>query len=325
MYKPSKMAAFQTTGSTPGKFNHLRTEQISLHVNIGLSHKAFSFMKIIRTIAELRAHLASFRHPAFVPTMGNLHDGHLALVRQAKPLGDVVVVSIFVNRLQFLPHEDFDTYPRTWEADCEALEAAGCDVVFAPSEKELYPEPQGFTIQPPSEIANILEGHFRPGFFVGVCTVVMKLFACVGPRVALFGKKDYQQLMVIQRMVRQFALPIEVIGGTTLRAADGLALSSRNNYLSPSQRLEAVQLSQTLQSMAQAVRAGSTDLESLEQQAMDDLAQRGWQPDYLTVRCRSNLQAPAPDQITPLVMQAGLVVLGAAKLGSTRLIDNLEI
>jgi pantoate--beta-alanine ligase len=282
-------------------------------------------MKIIRTIAELRTHLASFRHPAFVPTMGNLHDGHLALVRQAKPLGDVVVVSIFVNRLQFLPHEDFDTYPRTWEADCEALEAAGCDVVFAPSEKELYPEPQGFTIQPPSEIANILEGHFRPGFFVGVCTVVMKLFACVGPRVALFGKKDYQQLMVIQRMVRQFALPIEVIGGTTLRAADGLALSSRNNYLSPSQRLEAVQLSQTLQSMAQAVRAGSTDLESLEQQAMDDLAQRGWQPDYLTVRCRSNLQAPAPDQITPLVMQAGLVVLGAAKLGSTRLIDNLEI
>jgi pantoate--beta-alanine ligase len=282
-------------------------------------------MKIIRTIAELRTHLANFKHPAFVPTMGNLHDGHLALVRQAKPLGDVVVVSIFVNRLQFLPHEDFDTYPRTWEADCEALDAAGCDVVFAPSEKELYPEPQGFTIQPPSEIANILEGHFRPGFFVGVCTVVMKLFACVGPRVALFGKKDYQQLMVIQRMVRQFALPIEVIGGTTLRAADGLALSSRNNYLSPSQRLEAVQLAQTLQSMAQAVRAGGTDLESLEQQAMDALAQRGWQPDYLTVRCRSNLQAPAPDQITPLVMQAGLVVLGAAKLGSTRLIDNLEI
>src|SRR3989339_1263797 len=275
-------------------------------------------MIIIRTIAELRDHLDHFKHPAFVPTMGNLHDGHLALVRQAKPLGDVVVVSIFVNRLQFLPHEDFDTYPRTWEADCEALDAAGCDVVFAPSEKELYPEPQGFTIQPPSEIANILEGHFRPGFFVGVCTVVMKLFACVGPRVALFGKKDYQQLLVIKRMVRQFALPIEVIGGTTLRAADGLALSSRNNYLNPSQRLEAVQLSQTLQSIAQAVRAGSTDLESLEQQAMDDLAHRGWQPDYLTVRRRSNLQAPTPDQITPLVMHTGLVVLGAAKLGSTR-------
>ncbi|OIP16322.1 MAG: pantoate--beta-alanine ligase [Comamonadaceae bacterium CG2_30_59_20] len=282
-------------------------------------------MIILRTIAELREHLANFKHPAFVPTMGNLHDGHLALVRQAKPLGDVVVVSIFVNRLQFLPHEDFDTYPRTWEADCQALEAAGCDVVFAPSEKELYPEPQGFTIQPPSESANILEGHFRPGFFVGVCTVVMKLFACVGPRVTLFGKKDYQQLMVIRRMVHQFALPIEIIGGTTLRAADGLALSSRNNYLSPAQRLEAVQLSTALRTLAEAVRAGTTDLPALEQEAMDALAQRGWQPDYLTVRSRNNLQSPAPDQVTALARSNALVVLGAAKLGSTRLIDNLEI
>ena len=282
-------------------------------------------MHILRTIAELRTHLASFKHPAFVPTMGNLHDGHLALVRQAKALGDVVVVSIFVNRLQFLPHEDFDTYPRTWEADCEALEAAGCDVVFAPSEKELYPEPQGFTIQPPSEITNILEGHFRPGFFVGVCTVVMKLFACVQPRVALFGLKDYQQLLVIRRMVLQFALPIEVIGGQTLRAPDGLALSSRNNYLSPGQRREAVQLSQALQSMAKAVHSGATDLPALEQQAMDALTQRGWQPDYLAVRRRSNLQSPAPDQVSQLAKQAGLVALGAAKLGSTRLIDNLEI
>jgi len=282
-------------------------------------------MIILRTIAELREHLANFKHPAFVPTMGNLHDGHLALVRQAKPLGDVVVVSIFVNRLQFLPHEDFDTYPRTWEADCQALEAAGCVVVFAPSEKELYPEPQGFTIQPPSESANILEGHFRPGFFVGVCTVVMKLFACVGPRVALFGKKDYQQLMVIRRMVHQFALPIEIIGGTTLRAADGLALSSRNNYLSPAQRLEAVQLSTALRTLAEAVRAGTTDLPALEQEAMDALAQRGWQPDYLTVRSRNNLQSPAPDQVTALARSNALVVLGAAKLGSTRLIDNLEI
>ena len=282
-------------------------------------------MIIIRTIDELREHLANFKRPAFVPTMGNLHDGHLALVRQAKPLGDVVVVSIVVNRLQFLPHEDFDTYPRTWEADCQALEAAGCDVVFAPGEKELYPEPQGFTIQPPSESANILEGHFRPGFFVGVCTVVMKLFACVGPRVALFGQKDYQQLMVIRRMVQQFALSIEVIGGQTLRASDGLALSSRNNYLSPSQRQEAVQLSKALRAMAEAVRAGATNLPQLEQGAMDALAQRGWQPDYLTVRCRSNLQTPAPDQVTALAQHEGLVVLGAAKLGSTRLIDNLEI
>ena len=257
--------------------------------------------------------------------MGNLHDGHLALVRQAKPLGDVVVVSIFVNRLQFLPHEDFDTYPRTWEADCEALEAAGCDVVFAPSEKELYPEPQGFTIQPPSEIANILEGHFRPGFFVGVCTVVMKLFACVGPRVALFGKKDYQQLMVIQRMVRQFALPIEVIGGTTLRAADGLALSSRNNYLKPADRLEAVQLSIALTAMAQALRGGNTDITSLEQEAMAGLSARGWQPDYLAVRRSADLQVPVEAEIAKLANSNGLVVLGAARIGSTRLIDNLDV
>jgi pantoate--beta-alanine ligase len=282
-------------------------------------------MIIIRTIPELRAHLASFKHPAFVPTMGNLHDGHLALVRQAKPLGDVVVVSIFVNRLQFLPNEDFDTYPRTWEADCEALEAAGCDVVFAPSEKELYPEPQGFTIQPPSEIANILEGHFRPGFFVGVCTVVMKLFACVGPRVALFGKKDYQQLMVIRRMVRQFALPIEVIGGTTLRAADGLALSSRNNYLKPADRLEAVQLAKTLHAMAQALRDGSTDILALEQEAMASLSARGWQPDYLMVRRCADLQVPGAAEIATLASRQGLVVLGAARIGSTRLIDNLDV
>lgn len=282
-------------------------------------------MIILHTISELRAHLANFKHPAFVPTMGNLHDGHLALVRQAKPLGDVVVVSIFVNRLQFLPHEDFDTYPRTWEADCEALEAAGCDVVFAPSEKELYPEPQGFTIQPPSEIANILEGHFRPGFFVGVCTVVMKLFACVGPRVALFGKKDYQQLMVIQRMVRQFALPIEVIGGTTLRAADGLALSSRNNYLKPADRLEAVQLSIALTAMAQALRGGNTDITSLEQEAMAGLGARGWQPDYLAVRRSVDLQVPVEAEIARLANSNGLVVLGAARIGSTRLIDNLDV
>lgn len=282
-------------------------------------------MKIIKTIAELRTHLAGFSFPAFVPTMGNLHDGHLALVRQAKPLGDVVVVSIFVNRLQFLPHEDFDTYPRTWEADCEALNAAGCDVLFAPSEKELYPEAQGFTIQPPTELANILEGHFRPGFFGGVCTVVMKLFACVQPRVALFGQKDYQQLMVIRRMARQFALPIEIVGGQTLRAPDGLALSSRNNYLKPAERLESVQLSQALHTMAAALRAGETDLDALESRAMGSLSTRGWQPDYMVVRRRADLQEPGPAELAILVAQQGLVVLGAARIGSTRLIDNLEV
>lgn len=282
-------------------------------------------MKIITTINGLRDHLAHFTRPAFVPTMGNLHEGHLALVRQAKPLGDVLVVSIFVNRLQFLPHEDFDTYPRTWEADCAALEAAGCDVVFAPSEKELYPEPQGFKVQPPPELADILEGHFRPGFFTGVCTVVMKLFACVQPRVAVFGQKDYQQLMVIRRMVQQFALPIDVVGGTTLRAADGLALSSRNNYLSPSERLEAVHLSQALNAMAQALHGGATDWAALEQQAMADLTTRGWQPDYLVVRRRIDLLPPAAGEIVSLARNQGLVVLGAARIGATRLIDNLEV
>ncbi len=282
-------------------------------------------MKIIKTIAELRTHLAGFSFPAFVPTMGNLHDGHLALVRQAKPLGDVVVVSIFVNRLQFLPHEDFDTYPRTWEADCEALNAAGCDVLFAPSEKELYPEAQGFTIQPPTELANILEGHFRPGFFGGVCTVVMKLFACVQPRVALFGQKDYQQLMVIRRMARQFALPIEIVGGQTLRAPDGLALSSRNNYLKPAERQESVQLSQALHTMAAALRAGETDLDALESRAMGTLSTRGWQPDYMVVRRRADLQEPSAAEVVALAAQHGLVVLGAARIGSTRLIDNLEV
>ena len=282
-------------------------------------------MKICYTIAELREHLSTFKRPAFVPTMGNLHDGHLALVRQAKPLGDVVVVSIFVNRLQFLPHEDFDTYPRTWEADCQALDAAGCDLVFAPSEKELYPEPQGFTVHPPTELSSILEGHFRPGFFVGVCTVVMKLFACVQPRVALFGKKDYQQLMVIRRMVQQFALPIEIMGGTTLRDADGLALSSRNNYLKPDERREAVQLSMALKSMSESLRTGETDITALEGRAMLALSARGWKPDYLTVRQRSNLQPPQAFNLTQQCAQGDWVVLGAARIGNTRLIDNFEI
>jgi pantoate--beta-alanine ligase len=273
-------------------------------------------MQIARTIDDLRQLLAAYRKPAFVPTMGNLHEGHLALVKQARDLGDVTVASIFVNRLQFLPHEDFDTYPRTWESDCAKLQASGCDVLFAPTEKELYPEPQVYKVHPPAELADILEGHFRPGFFVGVSTVVMKLFACVQPRVAVFGKKDYQQLMVIRRMARQFALPIEVVAGETRRADDGLALSSRNGYLSEAERVEAVQLSLTLKRMAAAVQGGRRDFDAIESEAMAALAQRGWKPDYLTVRRRSDLQAPAEGD--------SLVVLGAAKLGATRLIDNLE-
>jgi pantoate--beta-alanine ligase len=287
-------------------------------------------MKIVHTITELREQLAQFKHPAFVPTMGNLHDGHLALIRQAKPLGDVTVASIFVNRLQFLPHEDFDTYPRTWGSDCEKLQTAGCDLLFAPNEKELYPEPQTFKVQPPPELADILEGHFRPGFFVGVSTVVMKLFACVfseaqGRRVAVFGKKDYQQLMIIRNMVRQFALPIEIVAGDTTRAPDGLALSSRNGYLTESERTEAVQLSLTLKAMATALKAGATDIAALEAQAIKTLTARGWTPDYIVARHRSDLQAPQPGDLSGTVAAEALVVLGAAKLGATRLIDNLEV
>ena len=274
-------------------------------------------MYIAHTIDELRAHLAAFERPAFVPTMGNLHEGHLALIRQAKPLGDVTVASIFVNRLQFLPHEDFDTYPRTWDSDCEKLRTAGCDVLFAPDEKALYPEPQTCKVHPDPALAGILEGHFRPGFFVGVCTVVLKLFQCVQPRVAVFGKKDYQQLMMIRHMVRQFALPIEIVGSETFRAEDGLALSSRNGYLSEAERAEAVQLSKALKAMAEAVQAGERDLAAIEARAMQALAQRGWQPDYLVLRRRSDLQAPSAGE--------PLVALAAARLGGTRLIDNLEI
>lgn len=274
-------------------------------------------MYIAKTIDELRQHLSSSQRPAFVPTMGNLHEGHLALVRQARPLGDATVASIFVNRLQFLPHEDFDTYPRTWDSDCEKLRAAGCDVLFAPDEKALYPEPQTCKVHPDPALADLLEGHFRPGFFIGVCTVVMKLFQCVQPRAAVFGKKDYQQLMMIRHMVRQFALPIDIVGGETFRADDGLALSSRNGYLSATERAEAVQLSKALRDMAEAVRAGERDVAALEARAMQSLAQRGWQPDYLVLRRRADLQAPQPGD--------ALVALAAARLGNTRLIDNLEI
>jgi len=282
-------------------------------------------LKIVRSVAELRQTLASAQRPAFVPTMGNLHEGHLSLIRQARPLGDVSVASIFVNRLQFLPHEDFDSYPRTWEADCAKLEAAGCDVLFAPRETDLYPEPQTFKVQPDPALADLLEGEFRPGFFTGVCTVVMKLFSAVfaghAEGVSVFGKKDYQQLMVIQRMVQQFALPITVLGAETTRSEAGLALSSRNGYLSEAERTEALQLSLALRGLGREALAAAHALpqhrEALEAAALAALQARGWAPDYLTVRRRSDLQPP----------QAGdpLVVLGAARLGSTRLIDNLEI
>ena len=275
------------------------------------------FMQLVHTLADLQSALAPFHHPAVVPTMGNLHAGHLALVQQAKPLGDITVATIFVNRLQFGPHDDFDTYPRTLAADCDKLKTAGCDLVFAPSEKELFPQAQGFTVAPPDLLADILEGEFRPGFFKGVCTVVLKLLSCTHARTAVFGKKDYQQLMVIRQMVRQFNLPVNVLGGETLRSPEGLALSSRNSYLSPAEREQAPQLHAALTDLAQAVRNGNTNFTKLEEDAMQSLRRQGWLPDYVVARRQSDLQKPHAGD--------ALVVLAAARLGTTRLIDNLEI
>ena len=274
-------------------------------------------MLIVRTLAELRQHLSPYRHPTVVPTMGNLHEGHLSLVRQAKPLGDINLATIFVNRLQFAPHEDFDTYPRTLEADCAQLEAAGCDLVFAPGEAELYAEPQTFKVHPSAELGDILEGHYRPGFFTGVCTVVMKLLSCTQARTALFGKKDYQQLMVIRKMVQQFAMPVNVIGGETQRSEDGLALSSRNGYLSVAERRQAVQLSATLKSIADALQKDPSNIAALEANATQSLQDAGWKTDYVAIRRQADLQLPRTGD--------ALVILAAARLGTTRLIDNLEV
>lgn len=279
-------------------------------------------MKIITTVEELRDQLRGQLRTAFVPTMGNLHEGHLSLMRLARQHGDPVVASVFVNRLQFGPNEDFDTYPRTFEADAQKLEKEGVYVMFAPSEKDLYPEPQEYRVQPPDNLGNILEGEFRPGFFTGVSTVVMKLFSCVQPSVAVFGKKDYQQLMVIRNMTRQFAMPTNIIAAETYRAEDGLALSSRNNYLSAAERAEAPALYRTLTQMADALRGGNTHVAQIEQQAVAQLAQRGWKPDYLAVRKQNDLLPPSA---ADLAAQAPLVIVAAAKLGNTRLIDNLEV
>ena len=279
-------------------------------------------MKIISSIDELRDQLRGQLRTAFVPTMGNLHEGHLSLMRLARRHGDPVVASIFVNRLQFGPNEDFDKYPRTFQEDVAKLEKEGVYVLFAPTEKDLYPEPQEYRVRPPDDLGNTLEGEFRPGFFEGVCTVVTKLFSCVQPRVAVFGKKDYQQLMIVRNMARQFALPTEIIGAETFRADDGLALSSRNGYLSSSERAEAPVLYQHLNSVADTIRSGERYVEAVEARAMAALAGRGWKPDYISVRKRIDLQAPGA---ADLERGEPLVVLAAAKLGTTRLIDNLEI
>jgi pantoate--beta-alanine ligase len=286
-------------------------------------------MKIVHTITDLRAQLRGQLRTAFVPTMGNLHEGHLSLMRLAANHGDPVVASIFVNRLQFAPHEDFDKYPRTLEEDIAKLEKEGVYVLFAPDEREMYPVPQDYRISPPQDLGDILEGEFRPGFFAGVTTVVMKLFQCVQPQVSVFGKKDYQQLMIVRRMCEQFSIPTEIIPGETIREEDGLAMSSRNRYLSVEERQEAVWLSKTLQQVASRVRDGQkamalapADIADLESAAVQILNQRGWKTDYIAVRRRSDLKpATAKDLSEP----DQLVVLAAAKLGVTRLIDNLEI
>ncbi|MBU3583300.1 pantoate--beta-alanine ligase [Polynucleobacter sp. 15G-AUS-farblos] len=283
-------------------------------------------MKIISDIQELRDHLRGQNRASFVPTMGNLHEGHLSLMRLARQHGDPVVASIFVNRLQFGPNEDFDSYPRTMQDDIEKLEREGVYILFAPTERDLYPQPQEYRVDPPHQLGDILEGEFRPGFFKGVCTVVLKLFSCVQPKVAVFGKKDYQQLMIIRQMAKQFALPVDIVPGETIRAEDGLALSSRNGYLSTQERAEAPELQKILQQVRHQVLdlgvRNTQALSEIQKLAESTLTKRGWQPDYIAIRQQTDLAPPTNESL-----QAGepLVILTAAKLGKTRLIDNLEI
>lgn len=274
-------------------------------------------MDVITTIEELRRRLANEPRVACVPTMGNIHEGHLRLVGLAHEHAPLVVTTIFVNRLQFTGNEDFDRYPRTFEEDCEKLARHNVQVVFYPDEKQMYPQPQVFTVDPPA-IANKLEGRFRPGHFRGMATVVLKLFNVVQPQAAVFGKKDYQQLHIVRHMVEQLALPVTIVAAETRRADDGLALSSRNRYLSETERREAPRLYQVLSEVKRMVEQGDRNFEAIEFDADAELARHGWKVDYVVVRRRATLTAPEPGD-------HDLVALGAAKLGDTRLIDNLEI
>ncbi len=286
-------------------------------------------MQVLKKSAELSAALAKQDAIAFVPTMGNLHAGHIQLVEIAKAQNACVVVSIFVNPLQFGANEDLAKYPRTLEADLAKLKAAGTDIVFTPDEYEIYPDfnptnnttNQTITIALPT-IANQLCGAARPGHFNGVATVVLKLFNLVffngaPKKIAIFGKKDFQQLFIIRDMVKQFNLPIQIIAGETKREDDGLAMSSRNGYLSPAQRLEAPRLHKALSLVVEAIQAGNQDFSAIEAQTSQFLTQLGWIVDYISVRSASTL-LPATKT------DRQLVVLGAARQGSTRLIDNIE-
>jgi pantoate--beta-alanine ligase len=273
-------------------------------------------MQVITRVDALRDCLARAENTSFVPTMGNLHAGHVALVEEARRHGRPVVASIFVNPMQFGPSEDLDAYPRSIDADCEKLAAAGADYAFVPATLEMYPVEQTCRVAPPA-LANDLCGAHRPGHFEGVCTAVFKLFNIVGPRVALFGKKDYQQLWLIRDMVRQFNLPIAIVACETVRAADGLALSSRNGYLSSAERAEAPRLVATLGTIRDALDGGERHFDALEALAARTLLDAGWRVDYVAIRDADTLTTPAPDT-------RRFVVLAAAWLGRTRLIDNLE-
>jgi len=272
---------------------------------------------IVTSVRDLRERLQREPDNVFVPTMGNLHAGHIQLMRLAKHRAACTVVSIFVNRIQFGPKEDYERYPRTLQSDADMMKDVGVDVVFAPTETEIYPEPQTFVVEP-SDLQHILEGAFRPGHFRGVATVVLKLFNMVAPHTAIFGKKDYQQYVVLRDMVKQLALPVEIMPAETVRAEDGLALSSRNGYLSPAERAEAPRLYQSLQTARDEVLAGKRDFRRIELQAMATLAAKGWRPDYVSVRRQADLQPPGNGD-------RQLVVLAAAFLGRTRLIDNVEV
>ena len=274
-------------------------------------------MDVIHSVAALRERLQREPNNVFVPTMGHLHAGHIQLINIAKPRAACTVVSIFVNRLQFGPKEDFERYPRTFATDCEKLRAAGVDVVFAPDEREIYPEPQTYVVEP-SDLQHILDGAVRPGHFRGVATVVLKLFNMVSPHSAIFGKKDYQQCLVLTNMARQLALPIELILAETVRAEDGLALSTRNAYLSPEERREAPRLYRLLRKARDEIAAGKSDYQPIELDVMAALAHHGWKPDYIAVRRQTDLQVPQAED-------RKLVVLAAARLGRTRLIDNVEV
>lgn len=273
-------------------------------------------MKTLQSIEQLQAWRAKNKDVAFVPTMGNLHEGHLALVNLARQHARNVVVSIFVNPLQFGANEDFALYPRTLAQDTAILNEIKAGVIFAPNVDELFPGPQRYHIEVPP-LADELCGQFRPGHFRGVATIVMKLFNLVRPGIAVFGKKDYQQLTILRAMAQDFAVPVTILAGETIRAEDGLALSSRNRYLSTDERQEAPFLYACLANIKARILQGARNYAELEQETQILLTAKGWRVDYVSLRNR--------DLTGPDVNSRQLVVLAAAYLGRTRLIDNLEI